>query len=92
VRVDLRREDSVLKPPAPAACMVILDRGNEVVASLGEGEYSRQDWSTVRNQAAGTFVPGRLSVRTAPVSTTRATFLLVEWLESGRVTKLRRLS
>jgi hypothetical protein len=35
--------------------VIILDRKNSVVASLGAGEYSNQDWSTVRNQAPGTF-------------------------------------
>jgi hypothetical protein len=39
--------------------VVILDRNNNVIAALGEGQYSKQDWSRVRNQASGTFVPGR---------------------------------
>ena len=44
--------------------VTILDRKNNVVATLGEGEYTNKDWSTVRNQAPGTFVPGQVRLPT----------------------------
>ena len=53
--------------------VTILDRQNKVVASLGEGEYSKQDWSTVRNQAPGTFVPGRFVCPHGAASIMKAT-------------------
>jgi hypothetical protein len=72
--------------------VVILDRKNNVVATLGEGEYSRQDWSTVRNQPAGTFVPGRFVCPHGACFDHEGNIFVVEWVESGRVTKLRKLA
>jgi hypothetical protein len=72
--------------------VVVLDRKNNVVASLGEGEYSKQDWNTVRNQAVGTFAPGRFVCPHGACFDHESNIFVVEWVESGRVTKLRRLS
>ena len=71
--------------------VIILDRQNAVVASLGEQEYSNQDWSTVRNQAPGTFVPGRFVCPHGACFDHAGNIFVVEWVESGRVTKLRRV-
>jgi hypothetical protein len=72
--------------------VVILDRANKVVASLGEGEYSRDDWSVVRNQAPGTFTPGRFVCPHGACFDHEGNIFVVEWVESGRVTKLRKVS
>lgn len=72
--------------------VVILDRSNDVIASLGEGEYSRQDWETVRNRAAGTFVPGRFVCPHGACFDHEGNIFVVEWVEAGRVTKLRRIT
>lgn len=72
--------------------IIILDRQNKVVARLGEGEYSSQDWSTARNQAPGTFVPGRFVCPHGACFDHEGNIFVVEWVEAGRVTKLRRLS
>jgi hypothetical protein len=72
--------------------VVILDRKNNVVATLGEGAYSRDDWSTVRNQSPGTFVPGRFVCPHGACFDHEGNILVVEWVESGRVTKLRRVT
>jgi len=72
--------------------VTILDRTNQVVASLGEGEYSNQDWSTVRNQAPGTFAPGRFVCPHDASFDHEGNIFVVEWVESGRVTKLRRVA
>jgi hypothetical protein len=71
--------------------VIILDRNNNLVASLGEGEYSNQDWSTVRNQPPGAFVPGRFVCPHGACFDHEGNIFVVEWVESGRVTKLRRL-
>lgn len=71
--------------------VVIIDRKNNVVASLGDGEYSKQDWSTVRNQASGTFVPGRFVCPHGACFDHEGNIFVVEWVESGRVTKLRKI-
>ena len=72
--------------------VVVLDRQNHVVASLGEGEYSKEDWSTVRNQAPGTFMPGRFVCPHGACFDHEGNIFVVEWVEAGRVTKLRRLA
>jgi hypothetical protein len=85
-----RNGDVVL--PDLLSKVIILDRKNNVVASLGEGEYSNKDWSTVRNQAAGTFVPGRFVCPHGACFDHEGNIFVVEWVEAGRVTKLRRLA
>jgi hypothetical protein len=72
--------------------VIILDRNNNVAASLGEGEYSTQNWSAVRNQQPGTFVPGRFVCPHGACFDHEGNIFVVEWVESGRVTKLRRLA
>ncbi len=72
--------------------VTILDRQNKVVASLGEGEYSKTDWSTVRNQAPGTFVPGRFVCPHGACFDHEGNIFVVEWVEAGRVTKLRKVA
>ncbi len=72
--------------------VVILDRRNRVVATLGEGEYSKEEWSTVRNQAPGAFSPGRFVCPHGSCFDHEGNLFVVEWVESGRVTKLRRIS
>jgi hypothetical protein len=71
--------------------VVIIDRKNNVVASLGEGEYSKQDWSTVRNQPPRTSVPGRFVCPHGACFDHEGNIFVVEWIESGRVTKLRKV-
>jgi hypothetical protein len=72
--------------------VIILDRKNKVVATLGESEYSREDWSAVRNQAPGTFTPGRFVCPHGACFDHAGNIFVVEWVESGRVTKLRRVA
>jgi TAT (twin-arginine translocation) pathway signal sequence len=72
--------------------VIILDRKNNVIVSLGEGEYSNADWATVRNQSPGTFVPGRFVCPHGACFDHEGNIFVVEWVESGRVTKLRHVS
>jgi len=72
--------------------VIILDRKNNVIATLGESEYSREDWSTVRNQAPGTFVPGRFVCPHGACFDHAGNIFVAEWVESGRVTKLRHVA
>jgi hypothetical protein len=72
--------------------VTILDRENHVVASLGEGEYTNKDWSSVRSQAPGTFVPGRFVCPHGACFDHEGNIFVVEWVETGRVTKLRSLA
>jgi hypothetical protein len=71
--------------------VIILDRQNRVVASLGEGEYSKQDWAKIRSLAPGTFPPGRFVCPHGACFDHSGNIFVVEWVEAGRVTKLRKL-
>jgi len=72
--------------------VVVLDGKNNVVASLGEGGYSKQDWSAARTQAFGKFTPGRFVCPHGACFDHEGNIFVVEWVESGRVTKLRRIT
>jgi hypothetical protein len=72
--------------------VIILDRKNNLVASLGEGEYSNADWSAVRNQGSGTFVPGRFVCPHGACFDHEGNIFVVEWVEAGRVTQLRHVA
>jgi hypothetical protein len=72
--------------------VIILDRQNKVVASLGGGDYSMKDWSTVRNLAPGAFAPGRFVCPHGACFDHEGNIFVVEWVESGRVTKLRKIT
>jgi len=88
--LDERRGNVVV--PDLLSKVVILDRGNKVVVSLGEGEYSMQDWKVARNQAYGAFTPGRFVCPHGACFDHEGNIFVVEWVESGRVTKLRHIS
>jgi hypothetical protein len=89
---NLRERNGSVVIPDLLSKVVILDRKNDVIASLGEGEYSKQDWASVRNQAAGTFVPGRFVCPHGACFDHEGNIFVVEWVEAGRVTKLRNIA
>jgi hypothetical protein len=89
---NLNERDGYVVVPDLLSKVVILDRNNAVVATLGEGEYSKQDWSTLRNQPTGKFVPGRFVCPHGASFDHEGNIFVVEWVESGRVTKLRKLA
>lgn len=88
----LHERDGEIVIPDLLSKVIILDRKNNVVATLGEGEYSRTDWSTVRNQAPGTFVPGRFVCPHSACFDHEGNIFVVEWVEAGRMTKLRHIA
>lgn len=88
----LHERDGEVVIPDLLSKVIILDRKNNVVATLGEGEYSRTDWSTVRNQAPGTFVPGRFVCPHSACFDHEGNIFVVEWVEAGRMTKLRHIA
>lgn len=72
--------------------VVILGSGNKVAASLGNGDYStQQDWYKARQQARDTFIPGRFLCPHGACFDHQGNIYVVEWVEVGRVTKLRKV-
>jgi hypothetical protein len=78
--------------PDLLSSVVVLNRNNEVVVRLGKGEYSKEEWRTVRESAPKTFAPGRFVCPHGACFDHLGNIFVVEWVESGRVTKLRKLS
>ena len=73
--------------------VVVLDGGNKVAATLGNGDYSTdQDWYKARQQARDTFIPGRFLCPHGACFDHQGNIFVVEWVEVGRVTKLRKVA
>ena len=73
--------------------VVILDSSNKVAVRLGNGDYStQQDWRRAREQARDTFIPGRFLCPHGACFDHEGNIFVVEWVEVGRVTKLRRVA
>jgi hypothetical protein len=88
---DERKGDVVI--PDLWSKVVILDAGNKVVATLGNGDYSTQaEWRHAREQSRETFIPGRFLCPHGACFDHEGNIFVVEWVEVGRVTKLRKLA
>jgi len=72
--------------------VVILDTANRVAASLGNGEYSEREWGEIRRKERKTFVPGHFICPHSACFDHEGNIFVVEWVEVGRVTKLRRVA
>lgn len=73
--------------------VVILDNSNKVAATLGNGDYSTQeDWYKARQQSRDTFIPGRFLCPHGACFDHAGNIFVVEWVEVGRVTKLRKVA
>jgi hypothetical protein len=73
--------------------VVVLDSSNRVVAALGDGDYSTQpEWRRAREQARTTFLPGRFLCPHGACFDHDGNIFVVEWVEVGRVTKLRKVA
>lgn len=88
---DERKGDVVI--PDLRSKVVILDKANKVAATLGNGDYSTdQEWRKAREQARDTFIPGRFLCPHGACFDHQGNIFVVEWVEVGRVTKLRKLA
>jgi len=85
------RNESVVIPDLLSK-VVVLDRNNHVAATLGDGEYSKDDWKLERNRPSGAFAPGRFVCPHGACFDHEGNIFVVEWVEAGRVTKLRKLA
>jgi hypothetical protein len=88
---DERKGDVVI--PDLWSKVVILDNSNKVAATLGNGDYStQQDWYKARQQARDTFISGRFLCPHGACFDHEGNIFVVEWVEVGRVTKLRKVA
>jgi hypothetical protein len=73
--------------------VVILDKENKVAASLGNGDYSTDsEWRHAREQGRDTFTPGKFLCPHGACFDHEGNIFVVEWVEVGRITKLRKVA
>jgi hypothetical protein len=72
--------------------VVVLDRNNKVIATLGDAGYTQEDWMKVRAQDRATFPPGKFICPHSACFDHAGNIFVVEWVEIGRVTKLRKIA
>lgn len=76
--------------PDLAARVTLLDRDNRVIAHLGEDTAG--DWQELRKKARHEFRPGKFVSPHGACFDHAGNIFVTEWVEAGRVTKLRRVS
>ena len=67
----------------------VMDRENQVVALLGAGDS--KTWGELRKQPRDKFIPGKFICPHGACFDHEGNIFVVEWVEVGRVTKLRKV-
>jgi len=75
--------------PDLGARVTLIDRNNQVVTHLGDDSAS--DWRKLRTQTRDKFIPGKFICPHGACFDKDGNIFVVEWVEVGRVTKLRRV-
>lgn len=80
----------LLLVPDLEARVTLMDSGDRVLAQLGED--STNPWGQMRRKARAEFVAGKFICPHSACFDKDGNIFVVEWVEVGRVTKLRRIS
>jgi hypothetical protein len=75
--------------PDLGARVTLLDRNNKVIEHLGDDSAS--DWHKTRTMARDKFTPGKFVAPHGACFDHKGDIFVVEWVEVGRVSKLRRV-
>jgi hypothetical protein len=84
-----RKNGDVLIPDL-AARVTLLDRDNKVILHLGED--SSNTWSKLRKEPREKFIPGKFVCPHAACFDHSGNIYVVEWVEVGRVSRLRKVA
>ena len=84
------RKGDMTVVPDLGARVTLLDRNNRVVENLGD-DSEANDWKTLRTMSRDHFRPGKFVCPHGACFDHRGNIFVVEWVEVGRVTKLRRV-
>jgi len=76
--------------PDLAARVTLLDRDNKVIAHLGEDKSNT--WLKLRQEPRDKFIPGKFVCPHGACFDHAGNIFVVEWVEVGRVTKLRKVA
>lgn len=82
-----QRGDLLLIPDLKSR-VTLFDRENRLVAHLGDGE----DYRGIRDKDRTAFTPGKFVAPHGAIFDSQGNIFVVEWVEVGRVTKLRKVS
>ena len=82
--------NGVLVIPDLAARVTLLDRNNKVIEHLGED--ASNTWATLRKEPRDKFLPGKFICPHGACFDHHGNIFVVEWVEVGRVTKLRKVA
>jgi DNA-binding beta-propeller fold protein YncE len=82
--------NGVLLIPDLAARVTLMDRENRVIAHLGEDTSGT--WEELRKQTRDHFVPGKFVSPHGACFDHDGNIFVAEWVEVGRVTKLRKVA
>lgn len=84
--------DGLLLMPDLKAVVTVFDRQNRPVVQLGDGQQpDGKTYEGLRTQERSAFTPGRFIAPHAACFDAAGNILVAEWVEVGRVTKLRKL-
>jgi DNA-binding beta-propeller fold protein YncE len=75
--------------PDLAARVTLMDRDNKIIAHLGDDSAS--EWQKTRTMSRDQFTPGKFIAPHGACFDHAGNIFVVEWVEVGRVTKLRKL-
>ena len=82
--------NGVMLIPDLAARITLLDRQNHVIAHLGEDTSGT--WQQLRKEPRSNFTPGKFVSPHGACFDHSVNIFVVEWVEVGRVTKLRKVA
>lgn len=77
--------------PDLGAKVTLLDRNNQVIGHLGD-DSAANTWGQLRKEPRDKFAPGKFVCPHGACFDHAGNIFVVEWVEVGRVTKLRRVS
>jgi hypothetical protein len=75
--------------PDLGARVTLMDRNNRVIANLGDDSESK--WNDTRKLTRDHFTPGKFVCPHGACFDREGNIIVVEWVEVGRVTKLRKV-
>jgi DNA-binding beta-propeller fold protein YncE len=76
--------------PDLAARVTLLDRNNQVILHLGD-DSAANTWKDLRKEPRDKFIPGKFICPHGACFDHAGNIFVVEWVEVGRVTKLRKV-
>lgn len=84
--------DDVLLMPDLKAVVTLFDRDNKLIAHLGDGQQpDGRTYEGIRDQNRSAFPNGRFVAPHGACFDAEGNIFVAEWVEEGRITKLRRL-